>query len=56
MAKKKKNDAIFTLHDDEPNPFEMSAEEYEKARAEYYKKIEAENKKLDAWQKANKAE
>jgi hypothetical protein len=54
MAKKKKDNAVFTLHDDEPNPFEMSEEEYEKAREEYYKKIEAENKKLEEWQKAHK--
>jgi hypothetical protein len=53
MAKKKKDDAVFTLYDDEPNPFEMSEEEYEKAREEYRKKTEVESKKMEAWLKAN---
>ncbi|MDR1301107.1 MAG: hypothetical protein LBK43_01375 [Treponema sp.] len=54
MAKKKNDDVVFTLHDDEPNPFEMSGEEYEKAREEYDQKTEAESKKMEAWLKAHK--
>ncbi|MDR2941186.1 MAG: hypothetical protein LBV17_01150 [Treponema sp.] len=50
MAKKKEK-TVFTLHDDEPDPFAMSEEEYEKAREEYYKKTEAESKKIYTWQK-----
>jgi hypothetical protein len=42
-----KDKAAFILYDDEPNPFAMSEEEYEKARDEYTKKAEAEEKKLD---------
>jgi hypothetical protein len=50
----KKNDTVYTLHDDEPNPFEMIEADYEKAREEYTKKIEAENKKLEEWRTAHK--
>jgi hypothetical protein len=54
MAKKKKDEVVYTLYDDEPNPFEMSSEEYEKAREEYNKKAQAQEEKLEAWRKANK--
>jgi hypothetical protein len=53
MAKKKRDETVYTLYDNEPNPFEMTEEEYEKAREEYNQKTEAESKKLKAWQKAN---
>jgi hypothetical protein len=56
MAKKKKDETVYTLYDNEPNPFEMSEEEYEKAREEYNEKVKAENEKLEKWRKANKAE
>jgi hypothetical protein len=52
MSKRKKNEAVFTLYDDEPNPFAMSEEEYEEAREEYDKKVDAECKKRDEWEKA----
>jgi hypothetical protein len=54
MAKKKKDETVFTLYDNEPNPFEMSEEEYKKAREEYNQKTEAESKKMKAWLKAHK--
>jgi hypothetical protein len=54
MAKSKKKPPAVTLYDDEPNPFEMSEEEYEKAREEYYQKAKTQEEKIEAWQKANK--
>jgi hypothetical protein len=54
MAKKEKSETVYTLYDNEPNPFELTKEEYEKAREEYNKKVEAENKKLEEWRKDNK--
>jgi hypothetical protein len=54
MAKQKKDDVVYILHDKEPNPFEMSDEEYARAQEEYNEKVKAENKKLDEWRKANK--
>jgi hypothetical protein len=56
MAKKKEDNVVFTIYDDEPNPFEMSEEEYEKAREEYHRKTEAESKKMEEWQKANRSQ
>jgi hypothetical protein len=56
MAKKKKDEVVYVLHDDEPNPFEMREEEYDQAREEYSKKVKAEAEKLEEWRKANKKE
>jgi hypothetical protein len=53
MAKSKKKVPTITLYDDEPNPFAMSAEEYEKAQEEYYQKAKAQEEKIEKWQKAN---
>jgi hypothetical protein len=54
MAKSKKKSPTITLYDDEPNPFEMSEEEYEKAREEYEQKAKAQEERIEAWQKDNK--
>jgi hypothetical protein len=51
MAKSKKERVVFTLYDDEPNPFSMSEEEYKQASEEYNKKINAENEKYEKWKK-----
>jgi hypothetical protein len=56
MAKSKKNMPAITLYDDEPNPFAMSEEEYEKASEEYYKKANAQSERIDAWREANNSQ
>jgi hypothetical protein len=51
MAKSKKDGGTYTIHDGEPNPFAMSEEEYEKARAGYYKKSSPKYQKMKRGEK-----
>jgi hypothetical protein len=52
----KKNDAYkgYVLHDDEPNPFLMSEDEYTKASEEYDKKVKSEIEKMEKWKEKEK--